>query len=572
LPPYQYEACEECVLSDPGILKLFEAYNINPEHVIVECWATGHFSEQDDTNRRLTRPLLYLRSQEHPASNAYGRPLDQICPVVDMHQRKVVRIENSGKQHLPLAPAQDKHAEFRSEYIPDAKVRKSVKPLIIKQPQGPSFQVNDHIVSWQGWNFRIGFNQREGLTLHNILFAHPQTPDDVRPIMHRASFAEMIVPYGSPHAPNFRKNAFDAGEDGLGNSANSLRLGCDCLGDITYFDGNIMDSKGRVVVIKNAICLHEEDDGLLWKHVDWRTGHPESRRGRKLVVSFVATVANYDYAFYYNFYMDGQVKFLVKLTGILSTSLLAPADKNPKYGTRIAPALNAPIHQHFFVVRIDWAVDGAANRIEEVEIRQSPPGNSSNPHSNAFYAHSKIVQAECGCDFDNKAARHWRVSSSVRRNRLGRPTAYRVFPTVDVRPFARPESSVMQRASFLHHNVWFSATDPSQLFPSGRFPNQRGSSAGVSEWVRRQRNLVDTNVTMWYVFGITHVVRPEEWPVMCYEVIDFHVSPEGFFDCNPALDLPADFNAGVDDANALHHYSDDSETQCSSCEPRRSKL
>ena len=46
--------------------------------------------------------------------------------------------------------------------------------------------------------------------------------------------------------------------------------------------------------IENAVCLHEEDYGMLWKHVDWRTGCNASRRSRRLVVSFVCTVANYE--------------------------------------------------------------------------------------------------------------------------------------------------------------------------------------------------------------------------------------------------------------------------------------
>lgn len=37
--------------------------------------------------------------------------------------------------------------------------------------------------------------------------------------------------------PYNRKCAFDAGDYGLGFAANSLQLGCDCLGDVTYFDG-----------------------------------------------------------------------------------------------------------------------------------------------------------------------------------------------------------------------------------------------------------------------------------------------------------------------------------------------
>lgn len=56
--------------------------------------------------------------------------------------------------------------------------------------------------------------------------------------------------------------AFDAGEDGFGRNANSLLLGCDCLGVIHYFDVNLVSDSGDLVVIKNAICLHEVNINL----------------------------------------------------------------------------------------------------------------------------------------------------------------------------------------------------------------------------------------------------------------------------------------------------------------------
>jgi len=49
------------------------------------------------------------------------------------------------------------------------------------------------------------------------------------------------------------------------------------------------------VELKKAICMYEEDFGLLWKHVDYRTGHSESRRSRRLVISSLTTVVNYEY-------------------------------------------------------------------------------------------------------------------------------------------------------------------------------------------------------------------------------------------------------------------------------------
>jgi primary-amine oxidase len=115
----------------------------------------------------------------------------------------------------------------------------------------------------------------------------------------------MVVPYGDPRDPHYRKNAFDAGEDGLGRNANSLSFGCDCLGCIHYFDGVLVDAAGDAKIIPNAICMHEEDDGLSWKHTNWRDGHVEIRRSRRLVISFICTINNYDYRFQFNLHQNG---------------------------------------------------------------------------------------------------------------------------------------------------------------------------------------------------------------------------------------------------------------------------
>ena len=80
------------------------------------------------------------------------------------------------------------------------------------------------------------------------------------------------MPYGDPRQPHYRKNAFDAGEDGMGKNAHSLKLGCDCVGHVQYFDAHFTSFHGSVCSIANAVCMHEEDFGLGWKHVDWHNG------------------------------------------------------------------------------------------------------------------------------------------------------------------------------------------------------------------------------------------------------------------------------------------------------------
>lgn len=82
--------------------------------------------------------------------------------------------------------------------------------------------------------------------------------------------------------------------------------GCDCLGVIKYFDAHFTNFTGGVETTENCVCLHEEDHGILWKHQDWRTGLAEVRRSRRLTVSFICTVANYEYGFYWHFYQASE--------------------------------------------------------------------------------------------------------------------------------------------------------------------------------------------------------------------------------------------------------------------------
>ncbi|MFI5461237.1 MAG: primary-amine oxidase [Isosphaerales bacterium] len=385
---------------------------------------------------------------------------------------------------------------------------------------------------WQKWAFRIGFNPREGLVLHTVGY-------DGRPILYRASIAEMIVPYADPRESAYRKNAFDLGEYGVGMMANSLALGCDCLGTIHYFDGHLADGKGRDVTIQNAICLHEEDAGILWKHTDWRTNQSEVRRSRRLAVSMLATVGNYDYGFYWYFHQDGTIQLEVKLTGIMNTTGLAPGEK-PRYGTEVAPRLNAPYHQHFFNARLDFAVDGEDNTVYEVNTRSVPSG-PENPHDNAFVTEATPLLTESAAQRTTNPAsfRFWRVVNPSRKNALGGAVAYRLSPGENVLPFAQPGAAVLARADFLTRNLWVTPYDAKERFPTGEYPNQNPGGDGLPRWTKSDRGIAGRDLVVWYTFGQTHIPRIEDWPVMPVASIGFLLRPDGFFDGNPALDVAA---------------------------------
>ena len=255
----------------------------------------------------------------------------------------------------------------------------------------------------------------------------------MRPVVYRASVSEMVVPYGHPGPMHAWKSAFDAGEWGLGRMANSLTLGCDCLGEIRYFDDVFADERGKPRTRANAICMHEEDYGILWKHVDMVSGRTEVRRSRRLVVSSIATVGNYEYGFYWYFYLDGTMQLEVKLTGIMSTMAVADGDPG-EHARMVAPGLAAPYHQHLFNVRLDIEVDGPDNAVYEVDaVPTGPPGSPENPWGNVFGTTATLLETELAArrDVDPSRSRTWRIANRSRRNGLGEPTAYKLLPGVD---------------------------------------------------------------------------------------------------------------------------------------------
>ena len=522
----EFVECEAAVKANPEFQAAIAKRGItDPDLVMVDPWSAGNYGIAEEDGVRLSRALCWVRT--NPTDHGYARPIEGVIPVVDLNKMEVIRVEDYGV--VPLPP---KDGNYTPEYVKN--YRTDIKPLEIVQPDGPSFEVNDHEISWQKWNIRIGFTPREGLVLYNVTY---QDGEEIRPIFYRASLAEMTVPYGDPSPHHYRKNAFDVGEYGIGSLANSLTLGCDCLGEIYYFDGFITNSRGEVAKIENAICLHEEDFGILWKHMDWRTEQTEVRRSRRLVISFIATVGNYEYGFYWYFYQDGTIQYEVKLTGVVSTAAVMPGEV-PKYGTLVAPQLNAPIHQHIFNVRMDMRVDGDRNSVYEVDI--VPEEETSNPYGNAFYAKSTLLPTEKAAQrlIDPMKGRYWKIVNPSKTNAMGYPTAYKLMPGENTLPMACSSASVSKRAAYMSQHLWVTPFCEDEKYPAGDYPNQNPGGAGLPHWTGGDRPIEDTDIVVWYTFAHSHSPRAEDWPVMPVATIGFMLKPLNFFDENPANDVP----------------------------------
>ena len=528
----EFFECEQAVKDCPEFRAALQKRGITDiSLVMVDPWPAGNYGVEEEKGLRLSYARSWLRAS--PADNGYARPIEGVIAVVDLNKMEVIRVDDHGV--VPMPPNDGNYAaEFVQEF------RTGLKPLDIVQAEGPSFKVEGNEVSWQKWSFRVGFTRREGLVLHAVGY---EDQGRTRPIIYRASLAELVVPYGDPAEQNFRKNAFDVGEAGIGSLANSLTLGCDCLGEIYYFDAVLNNSLGEPTTIPNAVCLHEEDFGILWKHTDWRTGQAEVRRSRRLVVSFIATVGNYEYGFFWHLYQDGTIEFQVKLTGIVNNMALAPGEV-PKYGSLIAPQLGGHIHQHFFSVRLDMNVDGLNNSVYEVNTKAEPMG-PGNPQGNAFFAEKTLLASEFEAQrtVDPLTGRYWLITNPSVRNYVGQPVSYKLVPGENILPFAHPEASVSKRAGFIRKHLWVTPYSPDEMAPTGPYPNQHPGGAGLPEWTEADRSVENTDIVVWYTFGHHHVPRTEDWPVMPVMYTGFKLMPVGFFDQNPALDVPPSAHA-----------------------------
>jgi len=521
ITPEDYEAAAACVLEDERVVRALRERGVEDLGLVqIDVLPSGALGHALEAEHRFGRAVAYLKKD--PLDNAYARPIEHLIAFVDLDARVVLAVEEGERRSIPAADG-----DYRAGVVAP---REDLRPFSVTQPEGVSFTVERGEVRWHRWTFVPAIDPQEGLVLHDVRY-------DGRSVLHRGSCAEMIVPYGEPDPMHNWRTYFDAGEYGLGASMNSLELGCDCLGEITYLDAWLSDQRGEPVRIANAICLHEEDAGVLWKHTDHATGHVEVRRGRRFVVNAMATVGNYEYAFRWYLGLDGTIEVEVQLHGIVST-IAVGGDRPPRGSNPIDEGLAAPHHQHLFCFRLDLDVDGVANTVHEVQAASLPAG-PDNPLGNAFgpVVTALRTEREARRSADQHASRVWTVSGR-RTNALGRPTAYRLVPGHGTATLlADPDSSVGRRAGFARHTLWVTPYRDEERFPAGAYPYARAEPDGLPVW-STDRPLEGEDVVLWYTIGVTHFVRPEDWPIMPMTKAGFSLEPVGFFDRNPTLDIP----------------------------------
>lgn len=528
----KYQSAVAAALAVRGVTDL--------ERVIIEPWPAGYFGRPfEDGRRRLGRALFYVTDSE--VDLHWSRPVQGLVAVYDRATNEVLELIDEGAVPVPAA-------SHRIDVGGVGSLRDDLKPLEIVQRDGASFTMEGSELRWQRWRMRLSMHPIEGLVLHQIGYDDPEA-GRTRSIVYRASLAEMVVPYGDPQGQHYWRHVFDAGEIGMGRTANSLKLGCDCLGEILYLDTPRVGFDGSVGLLEHAVCIHEEDNNVLWRHGDVARNVTEARRDRRLVVSFWSTIGNYDYGFFWYFHQDGTIEAEVKLTGIVLASATPVGAAAGPHAVKLTDELEAPHHQHFFCVRLDLDVDGPTNRVEEVEVSTVPMG-PQNPWGNAFVPATTVLTHEASAKRRTNAlaSRSWRIVNPEVVNALGKPVAYQLHVPETPLIYGDPSSPAVRRARFAENHVHVTRYAADEMRAAGDYPSQHPGEAGLPAYMAADRDLTDTDVVVWVTCGVTHIARPEEYPVMPVERTGFMLRPSGFFTRNPALDVAplAMVNRGAD--------------------------
>lgn len=525
VPPVQWMLSESDYAQADSILRMHPQFvqalltrSLRTDSVAVETWASG---ASDGQGSRLVRCLLY--HVDATGANRYDRPIEGVSALINLTTRSVVQWTES--RALPVPPPS-------STYDLTAAINDGAFSAATRTPT----LVNGE-VQWNAWRFTPLLAAREGLVIYNTRWNESGSS---RPIAHRMSLSEMLVPYGDTSSTWTWRNAFDIGEYGFGMTSSSLRKGIDVPASAVLLSASFVSEQGVVRTVPNALAIFERDGGIAWRHTT-NAQTIASQRRRELVVQHVATIANYDYLVSYIFSNDGTITVDIGLTGVMLVKTAADTAFDARefgeqmVAQRITRNLLAPTHQHYFNLRLDLDIDGIDNVVTEMDVR-SPLDQSENRYGNAMMMDQWDIRSEReGLRVaDPKVSRTWRVSST-RPNHTGAATAFMVIPESTVYPLLAPSHPLRRRARFIEYQCAITKYNPDEFYAAGAYPNQSAGEDGLPKFVANDDRLVRRDVVLWCTIGTTHVGRSEDWPVMPVSHARLRLIPAGFHQRNPLV-------------------------------------
>ena len=497
------------------------------ERIFCDSLSAGYFGAGQQDGRRLMRLPCYDVSGAK--SHVYARPIEGVIATVDLDNNAVVDVTDSGV--VPVPEGNHNFDEASIEGLRDA-----MKPVRNTTPNGVNFRLNGRQLAWQGWKMHLGFDHRFGPVLSTI--SHLDGGER-RSVLYQANVSEVFVPYMDPD-PNWAFRTYmDAGEYGLGALTSSLTPGTDCPTAAHYLDATLSTYFGRSRSRKQVMCVFERATAApLWRHAEALNGAYEGRPATELVVRSIPSIAHYDYVIDWVFSQSGAIEIRIGATGIDATKGVplanmgdAGAGDTLQYGSLVAPGLMAVNHDHYFSLRLDFDIDGAANSFVRQRLTRVDLPDTSARRS-LWQLKDDPMPLE-GAVSARQGPQVWRITNPGSRSALGHARSYQIQghgPTSLLAADDWPQ----RRGAFSAHNLWITARRPGELFAAGAYPNQSKGDEGLPRYVNGD-SIAGNDIVAWYTMGFHHVTRPEDWPVLSTVWQSVKLRPHGFFHRNPGL-------------------------------------
>ena len=519
----------------------------DPDSRDIACLSlsAGYFAQPEYEGRRLLRVECYALAGI--TSNVYQRPIGRLSAIVDVHRGEVLRVYDggadspvpgplAGSDYAPTPPARI------SAYASGNAAPAGLNPVRVTQPGGASFELDGSQVRWGPWRFHLRLDRQRG-TVISLLRYQASADEPARSILYQGALSEMFVPYMDPTRGWYYKTFFDVGEFGFGLMATPLVKGIDCPAHATLRGGVMAFDRAEPVEYAGAVCLFERPTmAPVWRHRENINGTFAGAPGIELVIRMAAAVGNYDYVFDWVLMPTGVIRVDIVSTGIDNVQPVhaehmdhAGAAQETRYGRLVAPGLVAPYHDHFFSLRLDFDVDGPANRfVRDRLVRERVSGDT--PRRSLWRIEPDVAGTErdgtATIDLQHPAL--WRIEGA-RRNAVGNPSSYAVVPMGNAVSLLSPDAWPQRRAGFTDHHLWVTRFRPGETFAAGEFPNQSTGGAGLPAWVADDEVIEDTDLVAWYTLGFHHVTAAEDWPILPGHKASVMLKPHNFFDRNPTI-------------------------------------
>ncbi|KGN44255.1 primary amine oxidase isoform X1 [Cucumis sativus] len=536
--PFTFEeqfAAAALPASHPPFVAAMKKRGLKLEEVVCACFSVGWFGEKRKVEQRIVKVQCYYLDG---SVNLYMRPVEGVTVTVDLDEMKIIGFRDRYVVPIPKAGGTEyRESMLKPPFLPPLNGMKMV------QPDGPSFQINGHSVSWANWNFHVSLDERAGpiISLASIYDIQKQKR---RQVMYRGFISELFVPYMDLNEEWYYRTFFDAGEYGFGQCAVPLQPLRDCPENAVFMDTYMAAGDGRPMKMSNTFCIFERHGGdIMWRHTEGTIPNTlirETRAEISLVVRMVAAVGNYDYIVDWEFKQSGSIIANVGLTGLLEVraSKYTHKDqiKEEVYGPLLAENTIGVRHDHFLTYHLDLDIDGDANSFLKSNLRTIRSQDPDYPRRSYWTVVTETAKTEAdarikfGFQQDELV-----VVNPNQRTRMGNPVGYRLIPKSTTSPLLSADDYPQIRGAFSNYNVWVTPYNRSEKWASGLYTDQSHGDDTLATWSLRDREIEDKDIVMWYTMGFHHVPCQEDFPLMPTLSSGFELRPTNFFESNPVL-------------------------------------